>query len=163
MIKLDVVGAAYPGAGDAPPPVSRTQLHPAARSAPCLIWWNQAPLLSPAHTVLSTWNAVLPLLPHLADCLHVLHGPTPMSPPGNLSFDCPQAKLEVSPSRAPTMPSPTPLLKLRPLWPLHLLGYLFLDVRTGASFIQGLEHGPLSISPSAAACLGGCGYNPGRG
>lgn len=93
VIKLDVVGAAYPGAGDAPPPVSRTQLHPAARSAPCLIRWNQAPLLSPAHTVLSTWNAVLPLLPHLADCLHVLHGPTPMSPPGNLSFDCPQAKI----------------------------------------------------------------------
>lgn len=120
MIKLSVVGAGV---------YDWAQCHvPTKEQGPCSTLFHlvssqaehrflnlpvSVPISPPAHTVLSTRNVVLPLLSYLADSLLVLHGPTPVSPPGTSSFDCLLEKLEVSPCRLCQFLIP-PLLKPGP-------------------------------------------------
>ena len=99
----EVVGAAcLPRSGGHAPPLDLASNHTehAIRSG-----FAGPPLLPPACTVLSTWNAVLPPLLHLADSLHVLHGPTPVSPPRNPPLiDCPRQNYKSVPAGLPQCP-----------------------------------------------------------
>lgn len=125
--------------------------HPATLSTPCSIWPCQA-LFLPCTYSSVYWEcsvATASLLGCLSAC------PSRPSSSSNVTFsepifDCLQVKTEVSPSRVPTVPSPSTssspsLLKLRPHYPPHRSGSLPLDVRTGAHFIQALKHSSLTF------------------